>query len=254
MNYLPPLLPAAVEKSVLLFFHSGVSTIPKIKFILDSTPGGKNMNPENHLVEDDFENRNDANHHSTEALSADRWEATRNRGQARTRPISRHDYTELKYRDPKYVSTANLAHGLGIFSIALGVAKVVMPKAVARWMGLGKNHLNLVPLLGAREIAQGIGVLQQTKPTESIWFRVAGDAMDLAVLQQAAQDPTSNPARLGAAAVMVLGVTALDIACGTALCNQQWSEEQGNPLAPTTLGQSSARRSVDRWNGRRTGN
>jgi hypothetical protein len=154
------------------------------------------------------------------------------------------DYTELKYRRAANVGAAKLAKGLGIFSIALGLAEVLAPAQVGELIGVREKYRAVLPLLGIREIAHGVGILSQTKPTESVWSRVAGDAIDLAFLGAAFTGAENNKLRLTGATVAVLGVTALDVMCAQALSNQKWSDADGNLAAPTTVGQSSARQTV----------
>ena len=151
------------------------------------------------------------------------------------------DYVELKYRSVKNVSTAKFAKGLGYFSIALGLAEVFAPGRLGELIGVDDKHRSFLPVLGLREIASGVGILGQTKPTESVWSRVGGDAIDLAFLGSAFASDETNKKRLTGAAIAVLGVTALDILCAQQLSKQKWSDADKNPLAPTTVGQPSGR-------------
>lgn len=103
-----------------------------------------------------------------------------------------------------------MAKGLGWFSIALGVAEMLAPKATAQATGVqvGKN---LLQAYGAREIATGVGLLTSKDPQPWLWARVAGDALDLATL---ATDLVSNSGKrrnTALAMVAVMGVTALDV-------------------------------------------
>jgi hypothetical protein len=154
------------------------------------------------------------------------------------------DYTELKYRDPAFAATGKLAKGIGMFSIALGLAEVLAPGQVGELIGVSDRYRGFLPLLGMREIAHGVGIMSQTKPTESVWSRVVGDAIDLAFLGAAFAGEENNKRRLAGATVAVLGVTALDIMCAAALSKQHWSEADGNLGAPTNVGQSSARQTA----------
>lgn len=152
------------------------------------------------------------------------------------------DYlVELKYRDPANLVTGKIATGLGIFSIVLGLAEVLAPSKLGAMIGINDGRRALLPALGIREIASGIGILASTKPTAAVWSRVGGDAIDLAYLGSAFMSRGSNKTRLLGATAAVLGVTALDVACGQQLSAQDWTTSVGNPSAPTTVGQSSAR-------------
>jgi hypothetical protein len=155
------------------------------------------------------------------------------------------DYVELKYRQPGNVATEKLARGLGIFSLALGLAEVLAPARVGELIGVGPRHQALLPILGIREIAHGLGILSQPKPTEAVWTRIGGDAIDLAYLGWAFMSPETNKKRLTGATIVVLGVAALDAYCAQQLSSQEWSDSDGNPQAPTTVGQSSARQSAN---------
>ena len=162
----------------------------------------------------------------------------------RQRQISREDYVELKYRRVKDVTAEKLATGLGWFSIALGLAEVLAPRQLGELIGVGDDHDALMPGLGLREIASGVGILMQPRPAGWVWSRVAGDAMDLALLGAALMSPDTQKSRVLAATAAVVGVTALDVVCAQML-SDDLKERAGNPNAPTTIGQPSARKSVD---------
>jgi len=109
-----------------------------------------------------------------------------------------------------------LANFLGWFSIGLGLAEVLAPRGLARLIGAPDFH-SLLPFLGVREIAAGLGIFSQRRPAGWVWARVAGDTMDLAVLGAAFASKNADPARLTMATAAVLGVTALDIVNGQQL-------------------------------------
>jgi len=85
-----------------------------------------------------------------------------------------------------------------------------MPTAVARLSGL-EQHRRLLPLIGLRELAAGIGLLSTSNPTPWLWARVVGDGMDLAVILSSLLSPR-NPRRMSAAvtAAVVGAITAID--------------------------------------------
>ncbi|HEX8501762.1 MAG TPA: SRPBCC family protein [Pyrinomonadaceae bacterium] len=129
----------------------------------------------------------------------------------------------------KYVDEEQLARGLGWFSIGLGLAEVLAPGAVAKVSGV-RGNTTLIRLLGLREIAHGVAIFAQGKrPTEAVWARVAGDALDLACLGAAYASPDSDKARLTFATANVLTVAALDLLCARQLSAGDGSErpEQG---------------------------
>jgi hypothetical protein len=158
-------------------------------------------------------------------------------------PTSREDYVELKYRTVRDVGAEKLAVGLGWFSIGLGLAELLAPKQLGELIGVDKKRQSLLPFFGLREIASGIGILAMPRPAGAVWSRVGGDAMDLAFLGSAlASDKTDKP-KVAVATLAVLGVTALDVLCAQRL-SQPLDEYDGNPEAPTTIGQTSGRKSV----------
>lgn len=151
------------------------------------------------------------------------------------------DAVELKYRSISNVSSGKLAKGIGLFSIALGLAEVLAPARLGEAIGVSSRYRTFLPALGAREIAHGIGIMSSAKPTTAMWTRVGGDVIDLAYLGAAFMGSDTNKRRLTGATLAVLGVGVLDLICAQRLSAQQWSEQDGNPMAPTTVGQPSAR-------------
>jgi uncharacterized membrane protein len=112
-----------------------------------------------------------------------------------------------------------LAKGLGWFSIGLGVAEVVAPGPLARFIGIRDEAKTRAVLrgYGMRELAAGIGILTQPRPAGWMWSRVAGDVMDLSSLASALSSDTNNRGRLAAVTAAVAGITALDALCGQRL-------------------------------------
>jgi uncharacterized membrane protein len=126
-----------------------------------------------------------------------------------------------KLQQPQQVK--KIATGLGWFSIGLGVAELIAPDSVARLIGVKPTSTSrtLLRAFGARELAAGIGILSNDRPTGWVWSRVAGDVMDLSALGTAMSKNDTDRTRLNAAAAAVIGVTALDIVTGNALSGQQ---------------------------------
>jgi uncharacterized membrane protein len=102
-----------------------------------------------------------------------------------------------------------LAHGLGWFSIGLGAAIVVAPGHVARAIGVENKH-DLLRLIGVREIVTGIGILGEDRPAKWLWGRVAGDAMDIALLAAAPKED-GRRTRAGAALAALGGIALVDV-------------------------------------------
>ena len=105
-----------------------------------------------------------------------------------------------------------LSQGLGWFSVGLGLAEAIAPDAVARVIGMDEKpeYRPLLRVFGLREIASGVGLLTSGRMSGWLWGRVAGDAMDLAVLGFASESKRANRTRLAVAAFDVAGVAALD--------------------------------------------
>jgi hypothetical protein len=74
-----------------------------------------------------------------------------------------------------------LAKALGIFSVGLGLAQILAPRVVARAIGVDDDDgsRRTMRAVGLREIATGVGLLTQERPTTFAWGRVTGDVMDL---------------------------------------------------------------------------
>jgi uncharacterized membrane protein len=126
------------------------------------------------------------------------------------------------------VDKEQLARGLGWFSIGLGLAEVLTPRAVAKVAGLKGEHTGLIRLFGLREIASGVGIFAQGKrPAASLWARVAGDALDVACLGAAFASTEAKKGRLAFATANVLAVTALDVLCAQQMSNGNGTQGQG---------------------------
>jgi uncharacterized membrane protein len=106
-----------------------------------------------------------------------------------------------------------VGRGLGWFSVALGAAELVFPKTLARWIGADPDGAAplILRLVGIRELAVGASVLLQPRRPLPLWARVAGDAVDLALVGLAATGRRTSPARLAVTATAIAGVTALDV-------------------------------------------
>jgi len=104
-----------------------------------------------------------------------------------------------------------LARGLGWFSIALGLAEVLVPGSIKGNTGV-PGPRGLVQSYGLREIATGALLLAAKDPVPLVWARVAGDLLDIATIAPALHP--ENRHRTGAASAMgfVLLATATDLA------------------------------------------
>lgn len=136
-----------------------------------------------------------------------------------------------------------LAQGLGWFSIGLGVAELVAPEQLARFLGM-EEHTQLIRAYGAREIATGIGILTQEDPTPWMWGRVGGDVLDLGTLALGLNKDNPQRGNVGMALAAVAGVTALDIVCAQRLSAERdrfsspvpdYSNRRGLPRPPEAM-------------------
>jgi uncharacterized membrane protein len=117
----------------------------------------------------------------------------------------------------------SLADFLGMFSVGLGLAEVVAPGIVARVCGIDHEddrNRSTIRAMGLREIGHGIAILSNQQPEKAVWSRVAGDALDLALLGKALSNPDNDRGRTLFATANVLAVTALDVMCAKQLSKQ----------------------------------
>jgi uncharacterized membrane protein len=120
-----------------------------------------------------------------------------------------------------------IARGLGWFSIGLGVAAIAAPRGLTKLIGVRGNYNGLLRVLGARELASGLGILGRRRtdePTNEFWMwsRVGGDAMDLALLGAASKLRKADRGRIAVATAAVAGIAALDM-----ICSQRLSRRNG---------------------------
>lgn len=108
-----------------------------------------------------------------------------------------------------------LAQGLGWFSLGLGLAELLAPRRVSQTIGLS-NHQDIIRAMGAREFANGLGILSGRCPAAWLWGRVAGDFLDLSLLGAACSSRENDRGRLAGAIAAVAGIAALDVAASLA--------------------------------------
>lgn len=118
--------------------------------------------------------------------------------------------------------------GLGWFSLALGTAQLVAPRAVAEMVGwrAGPRTAVLMRLLGAREVMAGLGVLREPRGTGWLWARVAGDAMDLGLLGLGLTSKHNDRGRVAASMALVGGVTLADVTAAEAQARGSGATQQ----------------------------
>jgi len=161
---------------------------------------------------------------------ANGWESTGARRRQPTRRSAASAQTRT-YDGPRAAKGPNekLADFLGWFSIGLGVSQIVMPRVVSKICGVDDSDGNttLMRTLGMREVASGVGILSQDRPTTWLWARVAGDLMDLALLGKVISNGENHRGRTSFAIANVLGVLALD-----ALAAQQIGSSPNTAVNP----------------------
>ena len=111
-----------------------------------------------------------------------------------------------------------LGKALGVASFALGLPQVAVPGRFAALVGVDPTPGTraLVRGVGVREIAAGSGILAGSRPRAGLWARVAGDAMDLALLTNAVRS-RSRRGRVAAATGAAVGITLLDLVAAARL-------------------------------------
>lgn len=127
----------------------------------------------------------------------------------------------------------HISLGLGIFSIALGVAEIAATRRIAR--ALGNDHRTgraTLRAFGAREMLAGAGLLVAPAHSTLVWNRVAGDAMDLAALGLAARKTPRHRGLWGAVA-FVAGATVIDALVARALDKRTGKAFPGRGAAPS---------------------
>ena len=112
---------------------------------------------------------------------------------------------------------------LGIFSVGLGLAEFLAPKTMARLVGIkhpDERNVGTMRLMGLREIGHGVAILSNQQPAKAVWSRVAGDALDLALLGTVLRDEENDRGRTLFAVGNVLAVAALDVMVARQLSRQ----------------------------------
>ena len=127
-----------------------------------------------------------------------------------------------------------LNQALGWFSVGLGVVELLAPDSLTRMIGAGK-HTNVVRLCGAREVISGVALLSQRAPAAAAFSRVAGDAIDLALLGAAFRSADADPKRLMAATTAVLSVAAIDTYAATRQAAAALSEASETQTAKVSI-------------------
>jgi uncharacterized membrane protein len=140
----------------------------------------------------------------------------------RPRPEVTAPYQQLADED-RGTGGESLADFLGYFSIGLGLAEFLAPGAVARLVGIkhpNDRNRSIVRMMGLREITSGIAILSNQQPKKAVMSRVAGDAIDLALLGTTMANSENDRGRTLFATANVVAVTALDVMASKELARQ----------------------------------
>jgi len=119
----------------------------------------------------------------------------------------------------------SLARFLGWFSIGLGMAELLAPRAIRKTIGGGDTRV--IRLMGARELGHGAGILVRPRPTGFVWSRVAGDALDVGALAVVARHGRK---RTFAAMAQLLPIAAADVIEARHLSKRQGRPESGKRI------------------------
>ncbi len=128
-------------------------------------------------------------------------------------------------------TTDRLVRALGVASAGLGVPMLVRTDAVARFAGVDDDAGAplVIQAVGARELVHAALLL--LGPHRTVWTRVAGDAMDLAVLGRALADRKGERrARATAATAAVAAITAADVWVASRTLREQHGRGRPGPL------------------------
>lgn len=128
------------------------------------------------------------------------------------------------------------ARGLGFASIGIGLAELVATRQIEKLLGLPRGrHTGTLRVLGVREVVTGLDILSHRDPTPGVWARVAGDALDLALLGVAVSKSRSRGG-VAAAFATVAAITAVDVLMAKRLCDDEDAGESWGRRALSRLG------------------
>lgn len=116
-----------------------------------------------------------------------------------------------RHASPRARSAGRMAQALGWFSIGLGAAELLAPRRLGDAIGIdGDANRRWLQAMGLREIGVGLGILGEPRPVRWMQLRLAGDALDAALLARCMGAETSDRNRVAGAIAAVAGVAALD--------------------------------------------
>jgi uncharacterized membrane protein len=112
--------------------------------------------------------------------------------------------------------------------MVLGVAELAAPRALTRMAGarIRPRTTTTLRLLGLRELVSGFGIFSETRLSAWLWTRVAGDALDLALLGKTLASSRGDRTRTLSAMASVLGIAALDVHCALECAREERGHAQ----------------------------
>jgi uncharacterized membrane protein len=115
-------------------------------------------------------------------------------------------------RDHERSMVAWLARRLGWVSLVLGLTQLAAPDQVNRLIGIEPSPRRrvLMRLVGAQELATGVGLVTRTGTRTLLWARAGSDLVHLGMLGTAAANPRNHRARLSVTAVAVAASAVVD--------------------------------------------
>ena len=140
----------------------------------------------------------------------------------RPRPVAVEPYQRLADED-RGTGGESTADFLGYFSIGLGLAELLAPQVMSRVIGVkepDERNRRTMQLMGVREIGHGLAILSNQQPARAVWSRVAGDALDLALLARTWANPDNDRGRTLFATMNVLFIGAIDVMTARQLSRQ----------------------------------
>lgn len=121
---------------------------------------------------------------------------------------------------------------LGLFSLGLGLAELTVPDGVAGLIGVKPSVRTRWTMrgLGVRELLSGTAILARHRSAGPIWARVAGDALDLALLGTAFTRKGSHAGRLLAAASAAAGLAVVDAYAAARMSHNRTLQKLVQPI------------------------
>ncbi len=124
-------------------------------------------------------------------------------------PVSREP---VHAHQPRGSTAGDLALALGWLSLGLGIASLMMPRAMARTAGLVPRD-DWMRVIGVREIISGAGIVLRPDKPQWLWSRVAGDLMDFGLMALAPRQ--RHDTRIHTISAALAGITVLDLLAAT---------------------------------------